>query len=132
MARGGKRQPRNPAPVAGPAHQSERTDTGRPKLSEAGGRPYGERQDLAAQEQTIQPPVPAPGAGSAGPAGPIQQQPASALDPFRPTERPTQSILSGTVGAGGEGPQLSADEVLRILYRIRPSPWIARMLTDGA
>ena len=129
MARGGKRTPRNPAPVALPAHQSQRTDTGRPELSEAGGRPYGQRQALEAQEQAVQPPIPQQTAGAPGAGGPVQGVPP--LDPFRATERPTQSILSGAVGAGGP-PELSADEVLRILYRIRPSPWIARMLTDGS
>jgi hypothetical protein len=52
MARGGYRQPGNPAPVSGPGALSKRTDggPGQPVRAPSGGK-YGERQALEQMQQ---------------------------------------------------------------------------------
>ena len=132
--RGGARVPDSPAPVSGPGALSRRTDGGAPALSDTPGNlDYGARRDLETLEQGTggagAQGVPG-GGGSGAPAGggPV---PAPPVDAFGPTQRPQQPIMTGVTGAQGAAPQLTADQILRMMFRKRPSPWIARMLSGG-
>ena len=133
--RGGPRQPARPAPVSNPG-SGARTDGGAGSKSQplrvpAGGA-YGERQ--AAEAQQAGAPMAAGGApspaGGAGP-GPAGGPPQAGGGPgmFGPTQRPTESITAGANGAPGEA-QLTSDELLRVMYQKRPSPYLARLLRD--
>ncbi len=51
------------------------------------------------------------------------------IPPFGPTGRPFEPPTTGAVPLGG--PTVTRPEdVLRALYRKRPSPWIARLLNE--
>ena len=95
---GGKRTPRNPAPVSGPGALSKRTD-GQP-AQYVSGLPYGEGQEFydlqqqAPMSQSGNVPRPTRASGSA---------PMSTPTPlFSPTERPDEPVTSGA--AYGPGP----------------------------
>jgi hypothetical protein len=132
MARGGPRQPANPAPVSNPG-SGRRTDGGAGSKSQplrvATGGAYGESKALTEQQQGAPlasgptPPsggTPAPSGGGGGPAP-------SGPGLFGPTARPTESIMAGANGAPDQ-PQLTSDELLRVMYQKRPSPYLARLL----
>jgi hypothetical protein len=94
MARGGYRQPNNPAPVSGPGSLSQRTDGGaiegmtQPQQDYTGFN-YGQNSEIAAQQSG------APLAGSNIPG--FNFTPLTA-----PSQRPTEPITSGiNMGEGG-------------------------------
>lgn len=93
------------------------------------GLGYGERKAIEEAQGALpspdaapQPPsAPVSGGGAAAPVAP-----ANVGDPFGPTRRPTEPITTGQ--ATGPDSQLDADTVLRLLYQVRPSPWLARLM----
>lgn len=104
MARGGYRQPGNPAPVSGPGALSKRTDggPGQPVRTPSGGA-YGERQELEQLQQAA--PV------SASPGGDVgAPQPADITEGLvgfdAPTQEPDTPVTAGA--AMGDGPGLEA------------------------
>jgi hypothetical protein len=98
MARGGYRQPNNPAPVSGPGALSQRTDGGATEgmtqpQKRYTGFGYGENGEIAAQQS---------GASLAGSGIPnFNFTPLTA-----PTERPNEPITSGINMGDGGGTEL--------------------------
>jgi len=92
---GGYRQPRNPAPVSGPAALSKRTDGGategmtQPQQNYT-GLPYGDNQAIATQQSG------APMAGNPYPMAGLPELSA-------PTQRPNEPITSGINSGPGPG-----------------------------
>lgn len=127
--RGGYRKPSNPAPVSNP-RSGNRTDggAGQPTRVPSGG-PYGARQ--ASEDQQAAAPL---AGGSTPPATPEEggppggSVPSGSPDLFGPTRRPNESITAGAMPVGPGQPQLTSDELLRILYQKRPSSYLARLL----
>ena len=102
---GGRRTPRNPAPVSGPGQLSRRTDGG-PQQTQATmtGLPYGENAEF----NTMQSQAPMSAAGqTTGRA--TARQPRGGGGPsmvplFSPTQRPDEPVTSGANFGPGEGP----------------------------
>lgn len=95
MARGGYRQPRNPAPVSLPGALSKRTDGGATEgmtqpIQNYTGFAYGQNKGLADQQSG------APMAGNPYPMAGITQLSA-------PTQRPNEPITSGINSGPGPG-----------------------------
>ena len=128
--RGGKRTPRNPAPVAGPGALSQRTD-GQP-IRLASGGDYGDRAASEAMQQAA--PLAAAGQASTtgAPAGSATgPQGAPLPDVFGPTARPGEPITAGApLGAGPNGSMLpdDPDAQLRALYEAYPHPDLLALL----
>lgn len=101
---GGKRTPRNPAPVSAPGALSRRTDGGpqqtNPRMS---GMPYGENQDFE-EMQSSAPMSAAPTAKRAGGRAKAAPQGMSATPLFAPTSRPDEPITAGASFGPGETP----------------------------
>lgn len=99
MARGGYRQPANPAPVSGPGALSKRTDGGpsQPIRTPSGGA-YGERKELDQLQQAA--PLSASPGGDVG--APEVVDPTAGLVGFgEPTQMPDEPVTAGAeVGAG--------------------------------
>jgi hypothetical protein len=108
MARGGYRQPNNPAPTSGPGALSQRTDGGATEgmtqpQKQYTGFGYGQNKGLAEQQSG------APLAGSGIPG--FNFTPLDA-----PTERPNQPVTAGIdLGEGG------GSELMRDLPNYAPS-----------
>ncbi len=129
QGRGGPRQPRNPAPVSNPG-SGRRTDGGAGSKSQPirvpTGGAYGEAGALEAQQQAAPLAAGGPVAPSANRdmiSGANQPQPTGV---FGPTERPLESN-----SANNMDPTLienSPDAVLRAMYRVYPTPHIARLI----
>lgn len=104
MARGGYRQPGNPAPVSGPGALSKRTDGGpaQPVRAPSGGK-YGERQELEQMQQAA--PVSASPGGDVG-APQMADLTADLVGFDAPTQEPDTPVTAGA--AMGEGPGLEA------------------------
>jgi hypothetical protein len=124
MARGGYRQPGNPAPVSGPGALSKRTDGGpgkQPVRVPSGGA-YGERQELEQMQQAA--PVSASPGGDVG--APQMADITAGLVGFdAPTQMPDEPVTAGA--AMGDGPGLEAlglpnqpDEDMRRLVMYLP------------
>lgn len=123
MARGGYRQPGNPAPVSGPGALSKRTDggPGQPVRAPSGGA-YGERQSLEQMQQAA--PL------SASPGGDVGQpqladvsQGLVGLD--APTQQPDTPVTAGAAMGEGPGPEAlglpnAPDQDLRRLVAYLP------------
>jgi hypothetical protein len=95
MARGGYRQPNNPAPVSGPGALSQRTDGGATEgmtqpQQDYTGFAYGQNKGLEEQQG---------GAGMAGNPFPM----AGIVELSAPTQRPTEPITSGINYGDGPG-----------------------------
>ena len=103
---GGKRTPRNPAPVSGPGQLARRTDGGpQQTMADMTGMPYGENQEF----NTLQSMAPMSAAGqttaratSRQPRGGGQGAPMVPL--FSPTQRPDEPITAGAPFGPGDGP----------------------------
>lgn len=102
---GGKRTPRNPAPVSGPGQLSRRTDGGpQQTAAQITGMPYGENAEFNTMQS--QAPLSAAGqttaratrGGQRGGGGP------QATPLFSPTQRPNEPVTSGASFGPGEGP----------------------------
>jgi hypothetical protein len=124
MARGGYRQPGNPAPVSGPGALSKRTDGGpaQPVRVPSGGK-YGERQALEQMQQAA-PLAESPG-GDVGAPQPAQDITAGLVGLDAPTQMPDTPVTAGA--PGGDGPGLEAlglpnqtDEDMRRLVTFLP------------
>jgi hypothetical protein len=123
MARGGYRQPGNPAPVSGPGALSKRTDggPGQPVRAPSGGA-YGDRQALEQMQQAA--PLSASPGGDVG-APQMADVGADVVGFDQPTQQPDVPV---TAGADlGEGPGAEAlglpnqpDEDLRRLIAYLP------------
>ena len=134
MARGGYRQPNNPAPVSGPGALAKRTDGGATEgmtqpQQKYTGFAYGSNKGLAEQQS---------GASMAGNPYPM----ADIVPLSAPTERPDEPVTSGiNMGAGG-GTELMRDipnrgpsliDTIKHLTQFDPSgdaELIYRQLTD--
>jgi hypothetical protein len=106
MARGGYRQPANPAPVSGPGALSKRTDGGpgkQPVRAPSGGA-YGDRQNLEQLQQAA--PVAASPGGDVGAPQPAGDITAGVVGFGEPTQQPDVPVTAGA--ASGEGPGLEA------------------------
>lgn len=95
MARGGYRQPNNPAPVSGPGALSQRTDGGATEgmtqpQQDYTGFTYGQNKGLEEQQG---------GAGMAGNPFPM----ADIVELSAPTQRPDEPITSGINYGDGPG-----------------------------
>ena len=104
---GGKRTPRNPAPVSGPGQLSQRTDGGPQQVqADMTGMPYGENQEFA----TLQSAAPMSASPSATSPRVRQRQAAQAPSPvplFSPTQRPDEPVTAGApFGPGDTPPQV--------------------------
>lgn len=104
MARGGYRQPGNPAPVSGPGALSQRTDGGpsQPVRTPSGGA-YGERQQLEQLQQAA--PLSASPGGDAGGAPPADLT-EGLIGLGEPSQLPDEPVTAGA--AAGLGPGLEA------------------------
>jgi hypothetical protein len=129
MASGGKRVPRQPAPVSGPGRLSKRTDGGPQSASVASGGAYGERKAAEAQQAA------APMAGSGPAAPPVQggvgPSPAGlnpGIDVFGPTKRPGQSPMAGVQNVQSNAMARNPQAALRVMYSKFPNPAIQRLL----
>ena len=107
---GGKRTPRNPASVSGPAKLSRRTDGGPSQVNaQMTGMGYGENKDFmqiqegAAMASTPQPKRTAK-APQSTPAGPMGGGGATSL--FSNTQRPDEPITAGVNFGPGAGPAM--------------------------
>lgn len=102
---GGKRTPRNPAPVSGPGQLSQRTDGG-PQQTAARmtGMPYGENAEF----NTLQGQAPMSAAGQTAARGarsaPKGGGGMGAVPLFSPTQRPDEPVTAGAPFGPGEGP----------------------------
>ena len=134
MARGGARQPKNPAAVSVPG-SGRRTDGGAGSKSQplrvASGGAYGERQAAVSQQQAA--PMAAGGPSGVPSAGSPPQggSPDGPLGggAFGPTERPAEL---NTAGADVMATPISNDPqaALRHIMAVMPHPNIERMLAQ--
>lgn len=128
--RGGRRTPATPAPVSGPGALSRRTDGGP-------GQPvrsfpaefYGQRQALEGLQQA----APLAQESAPTPAGGPSQAPAAAPPTpsiFGPTARPNELATTGAFNRGGESNILppDPDAFLRLLYSMKPDPYLLRLI----
>lgn len=103
---GGKRTPRNPAPVSGPGQLSQRTDGGpQQTLANMTGMPYGENAEF----NTMQAAAPMSAAGQTTARAPRPRQPRGGggqgpVPLFSPTQRPDEPVTAGAPFGAGEGP----------------------------
>ena len=105
---GGKRTPRNPAPVSGPGKLSRRTDGGPAQVNaQMTGMGYGENKDfMQIQEGAAMSASPAPrGAAKTSQGSPMAAMLGSGAGPlFSDTQRPDEPVTAGVnfgPGAGG-------------------------------
>jgi hypothetical protein len=107
---GGKRTPRNPAPVSAPGALSRRTDGGPQQVNTPmTGMPYGENQDFE-EMQSAAPMSASPSAKS--PSTRSRQATSGSSKPrvsmFSPTQRPDEPITAGAPFGPGPGPSMGA------------------------
>lgn len=109
---GGKRTPRNPAPVSGPGQLSQRTDGG-PQQTQATmtGMPYGENAEF----NTLQGQAPMSAAGQTTARAPRPRQArggqAAMVPLFSPTQRPDEPVTAGAPFGPGDGPTMGSDTI---------------------
>lgn len=129
---GGKRTPRQPAPVSGPGSMSRRTDGGPQQVAaQMTGMGYGENADY----MDIQSGAPMSASGSTRQAGRKAPARPATRPLFANSERPDEPVTAGAPVGPGEGPmrmpnareQRSADarmlsKYLPDLMRIAESP----------
>lgn len=103
MARGGYRQPGNPAPVSGPGALSKRTDggPGQPVRTPSGGK-YGERQELDQMQQGA--PLSASPGGDVGAPQAVDIG-ADVVGFDQPTQQPDTPVTAGALLGDGPGPE---------------------------
>lgn len=130
---GGKRTPRQPAPVSGPGAMSRRTDGGPQQVNaQMTGMGYGENADFM-DIQSSAPMAAAPGSRRGSGKATRPQMQATPL--FANTQRPDEPVTAGAPVGPGEGPmrppgareQANADarmlsKYLPDLMRIAESP----------
>ena len=108
---GGKRTPRNPAPVSGPGQLSQRTDGGpQQTLANMTGMPYGENAEF----NTMQAAAPMSAAGQTTARAPRPKQSRSGgggVPLFSPTQRPDEPVTAGAPFGPGDGPTMGSDTI---------------------
>lgn len=126
MAKGGYRQPNNPAPVSGPGALSRRTDGGGPGNQQPVRVPTGGSYGEATQLQNLQQNAPL-GASPGGDVGAtLEGLQLPEVTPFgAPTEEPGTPVTAGAAlgpGAGVEALGLTpqADDDMRRLLQYLP------------
>lgn len=102
---GGKRTPRNPAPVSGPGRMSRRTDGGPQQTTvPMTGMGYGENADFNEMQSgaplAAAPTVSTTRTRNMSPTG----QRAAATPLFAPTQRPDEPVTAGAPFGPGPGP----------------------------
>lgn len=107
MARGGYRQPGNPAPVSGPGALSQRTDGpagggSQPVRVPSGGQ-YGARQDLQQLQQAA--PVAASPGGDVGAPQPAGDLTAGLVGFDQASQQPDVPVTAGASQGQGPGPE---------------------------
>jgi hypothetical protein len=124
VARGGYRQPGNPAPVSGPGALSRRTDggPGQPVRAPSGGA-YGDRQSLEQLQQAA--PLSASPGGDVGAPQAAADPAANVVGFGEPTQQPDTPVTAGAAMGDGPGPEAlglpnEADEDLRRLVTWLP------------
>lgn len=103
---GGKRTPRNPAPVSAPGQLSRRTDGGPQQVqAQMSGMAYGENQDFE-EMQSAAPMSASPMAKSPSSRGrqATSGNPQGRVPLFAPTQRPDEPITAGAPFGPGDGP----------------------------
>jgi len=99
---GGRRTPRNPAPVSGPGRMSQRTDGGPQQVqAEMTGMPYGENAEfnmLQSEAPMSASPSARPSRGGKGAAGGSSMAPL-----FSQTQRPDEPLTAGAPFGPGDG-----------------------------
>lgn len=122
---GGKRTPRNPAPVSGPGAMSRRTDGGPQQVNaQMTGMGYGENADFMDIQSGAAMSV-SPSARKAGAKGGKPQMQATPL--FANTQRPDEPVTSGAPVGPGEGPMTMPDSRKQAQ---RDAAMIAKYLPD--
>lgn len=108
MARGGYRQPSNPAPVSGPSALSRRTDGGPAQpLRDVTGLPYGQNQalnDIQAAAPLANTPGPSAAPPAAAPGAGAPTMPAPPVPFGAPTQNPDEPVTAGSPLGPGPGP----------------------------
>lgn len=105
MARGGYRQPGNPAPVSGPGALSKRTDGGPAKqpIRVPSGGAYGDRTNLEQLQQAA--PVAASPGGDVGAPQPAGDVTDGLVGFDAPTQQPDVPVTAGAAQGEGPGPE---------------------------
>jgi hypothetical protein len=110
---GGKRTPRNPAPVSGPGKLSRRTDGGPAQVNaQMTGMAYGDNEDfMQIQEGARMSASPKPrGAAKAPQGSPMGAMGGgSAASLFSETQRPDEPVTAGAPFGPGGGPSTNQD-----------------------
>lgn len=110
---GGKRTPRNPAPVSGPGKLSRRTDGGPAQVNaQMTGMGYGENKDfMQIQEGAPMAATPKPKRASKAPQAPSMSNGATPL--FSGTQRPNEPVTAGADFGPGAGvaPNIQGNQV---------------------
>jgi len=133
-ARGGYRQPKNPAAVSGPGALSQRTDGGAGSSSQPirriPGVAYGEQSALSAQQQAA--PLPVANQGQV----PVGRTRGATPDVFAATEFPNQPITEGAMLGPGSPPIQAIDEdanmLLAAMYQVMPNSIISELINQGS
>lgn len=128
MARGGKRTPRDPAPVSGPGKYSQRTDGGPTQpVRDIPNQPYGDRQALSQlQAAAPMPASPSTPTGGGGTPGPVPAYPDGI---FGPTQRPSEPNTAGLDPY--QNLPSDTDYLLRLMYTMYPHPDLARLINQN-
>lgn len=107
---GGKRTPRNPAPVSGPGQLSRRTDGGPQQVqTRMSGMAYGENMEFEAMQasapMSASPTAMSPGARQRRASAAGRQAGGMGATPlFSPTQRPDEPVTAGAPFGPGDGP----------------------------
>ncbi len=108
---GGKRTPRNPAPVSGPGQLSRRTDGGPAQVNaQMTGMAYGDNQDfMEIQEGASMAATPkSKGTAQAPQGSPMAAMLGSKAGPlFSDTQRPDEPVTAGASFGPGGGPAMN-------------------------
>lgn len=115
---GGKRTPRNPAPVSAPGRLSRRTDGGPVQTNaQMTGMGYGENADFmdiqSSAPMAAAPSVPNARTGRSAPTG----QAAAATPLFAPTQRPNEPVTAGAPVGPGPSPAAPVNGPLADAFR---------------
>ena len=102
---GGKRTPRNPAPVSGPGKLSRRTDGGPAQVNtEMTGMGYGENQDFNDMQSSAPMAASGGGVGAKAPTGPPPSGGVPSNSPlFSESRRPEEPVTAGASFGPGAG-----------------------------
>jgi len=101
---GGKRTPRNPAPVSGPGKLSRRTDGGPAQVNaQMTGMDYGENKDFMEVQEGAAMASSAPQVNPMGLGGSVNGGAKGTSPMFAPTGRPDEPVTAGADFGPGDG-----------------------------